>query len=157
MLGIIKSYFYVITLTFCMYISSIVFFAPVVACTIFVRSVAERIRFLNLILEQMLFDQSLNKRYLFVDTKYGILSNELKRMNNFINSGQGDRFKLIKNIWHTTESTILYRNRFNSPDIYERRLNPVAVRVNDQRNAHFEIDELLKSFSWKDLGVIRYL
>lgn len=162
-----RPYFHVVMATLSITITTVNHFSIICAFTLFVSAVRDRNRFLNLILEQLLFNEPLNEKYLFVDSKYGILSHELNRMHRFYDSTHFDKFKAWRKIWHTTESTILFRKRSNeTPDTYGRKFSgnvtlnnnwPLSVKtieISNRKNSDSEVEALLKSYTLKDIGVL---
>lgn len=116
--------------------------------TVNVRTINERNRYLNLILQQLLFDEPIdnNDKCIFIDPKYGLASDELSRMYR---SSRPIESKSWMNIWRTKQSQFLVRKPEKRP---KSRKNNLKIFPNRAKSESATVKKLLKWYRLSDFG-----
>lgn len=126
------------------------------ACTtefsLYVRTINERHRYLNLVLQQLLFDEPIdNDKYIFIDSKYGFSMHELNCM--YHSSSRLSKSTSWMNIWHTRQSLFSLQNH---ESIDEKRSNILKKNIkifpNPVKSKSAAIKQLIKSYRLSDFG-----
>lgn len=116
--------------------------------TVNVRTINERNRYLNLILQQWLFDEPIdnNDKCIFIDQKDGLASDELSRMYR---SSRPIDSKSWMNIWRTQQSQFPVRKHEKRPN---SRKNNIKIFPNRAKSECATVKNLLKSYRLSDFG-----
>lgn len=110
----------------------------------YARTINTRNRYLNLVLQQLLFDEPIdNDKYVFIDPKYGLSSDEL------IRTYRASR----PNIWHTKQSLFLLRNHVSIDEKWPNiRKNDEKWFPNRAKSESVTVEQQLKSYRLSDFS-----
>lgn len=149
---LIEFYLHVMSMSLSIFIIVASRLAVTTEFSFYVRTINERNRYLNLVLQQLLFDEPIdNDKYIFIDSKYGLSLDELSRMYR---SSRPSKSKSWMNIWHIKQSLCLLRNQElidkKWPNILKNTKQQIFL--NRAKSESVIVNQLLKSYRLSDFG-----